>query len=297
MPRAGRRVALRIEVDEQHAPLRRGEARREIDGGRRLADAALLVGDREDRESSARLAVSTHARGGAPRRAPGTASVTSLHARGQPRGKPRDLLVRMHALHRREHAAAARRCRALASTNVARSEKAREMTMSKRVVVGHDSTRAAATGRRCAAAARPPPAAGTRSSCGSSRAASTCQSRPRDRERNARAARAPLPTSSTRSRGRGNVRQRRRARRARDASTMRSGSRIAVRLYDAVPLREQREVARASCASTLRGQRRARAAPSRSASSRPRPLGHAASSCAAERRASDARAAARSPPA
>ena len=41
-------VALRIDVDEQHAAARRGERGREIHGGGRLADAALLVRDRDD---------------------------------------------------------------------------------------------------------------------------------------------------------------------------------------------------------------------------------------------------------
>ena len=42
---AAARVALRVEVDEQRAPLGRGHARREVDGRGRLADAALLVDD------------------------------------------------------------------------------------------------------------------------------------------------------------------------------------------------------------------------------------------------------------
>ena len=45
---AGRGVALRIEIDHQHLLADRGERRAEIDGGRRLADAALLVGDGEN---------------------------------------------------------------------------------------------------------------------------------------------------------------------------------------------------------------------------------------------------------
>jgi hypothetical protein len=43
-----RRVALRIDVDQQHAPLRRSERRSEIHAGRRLADAAFLIGDGEN---------------------------------------------------------------------------------------------------------------------------------------------------------------------------------------------------------------------------------------------------------
>ena len=38
------RVALRIEVDEQRLGACRGGAGGDVDGGRRLADAALLVG-------------------------------------------------------------------------------------------------------------------------------------------------------------------------------------------------------------------------------------------------------------
>jgi hypothetical protein len=45
----GRRsIALRIEVDEEHSQPAQGECRRQIHTGRRLADAALLVGDDED---------------------------------------------------------------------------------------------------------------------------------------------------------------------------------------------------------------------------------------------------------
>jgi hypothetical protein len=43
-----RRIRLRIHVDEQHAPRRLGERRGEVDRRRRLADAAFLVGDRDD---------------------------------------------------------------------------------------------------------------------------------------------------------------------------------------------------------------------------------------------------------
>ncbi len=41
-------VALRVEVDEEDALAARGEAGGEIDGGRGFADAAFLVGHRED---------------------------------------------------------------------------------------------------------------------------------------------------------------------------------------------------------------------------------------------------------
>src|SRR6185437_8534396 len=42
------RVSLRIQVDDQHAPLHGDEARGEIHGRRRFSDAALLVDDRDD---------------------------------------------------------------------------------------------------------------------------------------------------------------------------------------------------------------------------------------------------------
>ena len=45
---AGRGVALRIEVDDQHVLADGGQRGAEIDRGRGLADAALLVGDGED---------------------------------------------------------------------------------------------------------------------------------------------------------------------------------------------------------------------------------------------------------
>ena len=58
----GRGVALRIEIDDQHPLADRGERRAEIDGRRRLADAALLIGDRQnpglagsDRRCSSRI--------------------------------------------------------------------------------------------------------------------------------------------------------------------------------------------------------------------------------------------------
>src|SRR6185369_9859251 len=41
---ARRSVALRIKVDEQHAPADRRQRRREVDAGRRLADPAFLIG-------------------------------------------------------------------------------------------------------------------------------------------------------------------------------------------------------------------------------------------------------------
>ena len=43
----GRGVALRVEVDDQHVLADRGQGGAEIDRRRGLADAALLVGDRD----------------------------------------------------------------------------------------------------------------------------------------------------------------------------------------------------------------------------------------------------------
>ena len=47
-PETGRRVRLRVEIDEEAALSRLGKARGEVDRGGRLADAALLVRDRVD---------------------------------------------------------------------------------------------------------------------------------------------------------------------------------------------------------------------------------------------------------
>ena len=44
---AGRGIALRVEIDDQHLLADGGERGAEIDRRRRLADAALLVGDRK----------------------------------------------------------------------------------------------------------------------------------------------------------------------------------------------------------------------------------------------------------
>ena len=46
---AAGQVALRVDVDEQHAPIGEGERGRQVDGRGGLADAALLVGDGDDR--------------------------------------------------------------------------------------------------------------------------------------------------------------------------------------------------------------------------------------------------------
>jgi hypothetical protein len=50
-PERRRRVALRIEIDQQHAKTAAGEHDRQIDRGRRLTDAALLIGERDARRS------------------------------------------------------------------------------------------------------------------------------------------------------------------------------------------------------------------------------------------------------
>ena len=47
-PSADRGVALRVDVDEQRVVAGLRDAGRDVDGGRRLADPALLVGDRVD---------------------------------------------------------------------------------------------------------------------------------------------------------------------------------------------------------------------------------------------------------
>ena len=53
---AGAGIALRVEVDDQHAPAGGGQGGGEIDRRRGLADAALLVGDGEDAGAGGRLA-------------------------------------------------------------------------------------------------------------------------------------------------------------------------------------------------------------------------------------------------
>ena len=45
---AARQITLWVHVHEQHLLVRQREGRREVDGGRGLADAALLVGDGND---------------------------------------------------------------------------------------------------------------------------------------------------------------------------------------------------------------------------------------------------------
>ena len=47
---AGRGVALRVEVEDQHLLADGGQRGAEVDGGGGLADAALLVGDGKDAE-------------------------------------------------------------------------------------------------------------------------------------------------------------------------------------------------------------------------------------------------------
>ena len=52
---AGRERTLRIEVDGQHLPAVLRQSRREVDRGGRLADAALLVAQRDDARRSVRF--------------------------------------------------------------------------------------------------------------------------------------------------------------------------------------------------------------------------------------------------
>src|SRR5262249_20180246 len=52
---AGRSVALRIEIDDEDALTDRGKRGAELDCGRGLADAALLVGDGDDPPRPGRL--------------------------------------------------------------------------------------------------------------------------------------------------------------------------------------------------------------------------------------------------
>ena len=54
----GRGVALRIEIDDQDALANRGECRAQVDRRRGLADAALLVGQRQDARMGRRRLIS-----------------------------------------------------------------------------------------------------------------------------------------------------------------------------------------------------------------------------------------------
>ena len=67
----GRGVALRVEIDDQDMLADGGERGAEIDGGRGLADAALLVGDRQHARAGASAA-------GCPACGNGTTSGRSL---------------------------------------------------------------------------------------------------------------------------------------------------------------------------------------------------------------------------
>ena len=58
----GRRVGLRVEIQQQHPQAAGGERRAEIDRGGCLADAALLVGDRQNPGRAARCAAEAPAR-------------------------------------------------------------------------------------------------------------------------------------------------------------------------------------------------------------------------------------------
>ena len=86
-------VALGVGVDGEHPPLGGGQARGEVDGGRGLADPALLVGDR-DRASQGPLSVSRWRAGRIARRRPAAAPVRftwNTPARGTARrGVPRE---------------------------------------------------------------------------------------------------------------------------------------------------------------------------------------------------------------
>ena len=58
----GRRVGLRVEIQEQHPQAAGGECRAEIDRRGGLADAALLVGDRQNPRRAVRCAAEQPAR-------------------------------------------------------------------------------------------------------------------------------------------------------------------------------------------------------------------------------------------
>ena len=79
----GRGVALRIEVDDQHVLADGGERGAEIDRGRGLADAALLVGDRQHPRAAGAGSARTACRTGRPGRsvACGLAACRSCRAR------------------------------------------------------------------------------------------------------------------------------------------------------------------------------------------------------------------------
>ena len=63
---AGRGVALRIKIDDEDALADRGERRAEIDGGRRLADPALLVRHGENARPRAGAGLADRADGSRP---------------------------------------------------------------------------------------------------------------------------------------------------------------------------------------------------------------------------------------
>jgi hypothetical protein len=45
---AAREIALRIDIDKQHPATLKRDGRRQVDGGRRLADATFLIGNGDD---------------------------------------------------------------------------------------------------------------------------------------------------------------------------------------------------------------------------------------------------------
>ena len=63
---AGRGIALRIEIDDEDALADRRERRAEVDRGRRLADAALLIRHDKDARLAARRTVPNQAAGSRP---------------------------------------------------------------------------------------------------------------------------------------------------------------------------------------------------------------------------------------
>ena len=84
MPRPGRGISLRVEVDHQHLEVRFGESRSQIDRGRRLADAALLVRDRHDTGRARRPEMRLFSDGGG--RGGRSGSGLLGHRRSPPRG-------------------------------------------------------------------------------------------------------------------------------------------------------------------------------------------------------------------
>jgi hypothetical protein len=72
-------VRLRVEVEDEHALAVARERGAQVDGGRRLADAALLVGERDDRAQGQLLAAAG---------APDVSRETSRLVRAGPPARP-----------------------------------------------------------------------------------------------------------------------------------------------------------------------------------------------------------------